>query len=201
MRDKFISNFKSDTPYLIRKHRYPECISFLPTNVQPQLISLIIEKKLFTNMLGNTIEEITLHYKIDNVTRCIYIVFSSNGNSVYFETNENRKDYDYYSTHSSWFMIPIQGYGIGSLILYECIAFRDKYYPSLPLSNLTLSDDRNSPENELRRNTIYSNFGYQIIGYKAYHTGVIKTPLDTMYGFDCVVSLKNTPGDVFRYLE
>lgn len=200
--EKFVSNFQYDTPYLISKYKYPDSIKYLPRGVQPELISLILEKKLIVSKANNIVEEITVYYKLNGSMKQLYVIFSTNGRFIYFETyNEKQTKYDNYSSNNSWFMLPIQSYGLGSLILYECIAYRDKYYPYLALSNLTLSDDSDVPKNELRRNKLYSNFGYKIVNYKAYHTNLIKYPLDKMFGFNRFVSLRNTPGNIFRYLD
>lgn len=196
----FHSNFNVDTPYLLRKLRYPESTKYLP-NFLYSYVSFILQKKCFAADGGDSIiQEIKITYKEQENIKHKYFIFSNNGLHVYFDTRDQEIDFQNYSRSSSWLMLPFQSHKLGSLIMYECISYRDKFCPALSLSPIALSDDRHLPENEKRRNKLYSNFGYKIEEYKGTHVLPIKYPSDQLFEFERH-SLKNYPKNMYDMLD
>jgi hypothetical protein len=184
-----------------RKLKFPESIKYLPKDFPHAYVSFIIQKNLIRFQLDDSvIEEITIDYRLKDSICRKYVIYSNNSGYVYFDTKGQRVNYSNYKCIASWLMLPFQSLKLGSLVLYECISYRDRYCPSLALSQLALSDDSDEPENELKRNKLYINFGYEIKDFKAYHTQLIKSPVDKLYGYE-LHSLRNYPGDIFTHLD
>lgn len=184
----FISNFKNSKTYLLKKSSAPELCGLIPVSCE-RFISFTLEKNLQYTPDNNPYIEIIIAYKIGSNLRKHYTYFYSNNEYICFETLEMEKNkihYDAFSKSSSWFFLPavLQSYKLGSLLLYECLSFRDEFYPLLKLSPLTLSDDRDiNPENEKRRNKLYENVGYIIMDNKAKHSGIIANIQDQQFGY------------------
>ncbi|RTL11798.1 MAG: hypothetical protein EKK54_06275 [Neisseriaceae bacterium] len=205
VKELFLSNFKYNVPYLLRKLVEPELANYLPNECR-RYMTFILQKQHYTSEDSNKIiQEIKITYRFQNKIMHKYFIFSNNGFYVYFDTRDKKIDFKNYDQHSSWLMIPFQSCGLGSLVMYECISYRDKYCPNLFLSPLTLSDDSHHPTNETRRNKLYSNCGYKIEKYKATHMLPIKYPIDKLFGFDAfalknyTADMHNMLGDLFNY--
>lgn len=195
MLNHLISNFKSSQVYLFKKLKNPELCEYLPTESYTY-ISFTLEKNLKYTFDNDPYIEIIVTYKQSNRLQRHYIYFYNNSRYICFETldTEKRNSYGSFSKSSSWLFLPsvLQSYKLGSLLLYECIAFRDEFYPSLKLTPLTLSYDKDTnPENEARRNKLYENFGYIIKDYKAVHSGVIADIADKSFGYDITILENN----------
>ena len=205
MLNHFISNFKTTKIYLLKKLKYPELCNHLLDSKYCQYISFTLEKSLKFTHDNTPYLEIIVTYKVGNNLQKHYTYFYSNGRSICFETLniEKKNHYNSFSNASSWFCLPgcLQSYKLGSLLLFECISFRDEFYPLMKLSSLTLSDDTiTHPENEVRRNKLYQNFGYVIEGNKAVHSGVIATIIDSEFSYT-VTAIDNCDVKIEELLE
>jgi hypothetical protein len=110
-----------------------------------------------------------------------------------FGTELSINSYSYYNTsvalNSSHqtvdIIIPIKSVGLGSLILNQLILWLKKQYPEVRMKSLSLSPvDENDLENQIRRDKLYRNLGYDIVN-KTARGRIAKemTPRDINFGF------------------
>lgn len=195
---------KTTVTYLLKKLKFPELCEFITAD-NYRYISFTIGKNLKYTPENAPYVEIIITYRLGDKVHKHYTYFYSNGRYICFETLDAEKEnyYGSFSKTSSWFFLPkwLQSYKLGSLLLYECIAFRDEFYPSLKLTPLTLSYDKNTnPKNEIRRNKLYENFGYTIKDYKAVHSNTISTIIDSKFGYT-ITAIENHDGKIEELLD